>query len=78
MNVKINLIEKHVIQIDGAITINVDVDKIICEKDYIWNHPATCNCENGFDEDIIMDRDIYSVNILLDKAKYMKTFQFMK
>ena len=43
-------------------------------KDYIWNHPATCNCENGYDEDIITDRDIYSVNILLDKTKYMKTF----
>ena len=35
MNVKINLIEKHVIQINGAITKNVDVDKIICKRLYL-------------------------------------------
>ena len=33
---------KNVIQINGGITIKVDV----CEKDYAWN-PATSNCENG-------------------------------
>ena len=39
---------KHVIQINGGITINVDVSvkkHYVCEKDYIWN-PSTCSCEN--------------------------------
>ena len=41
--------EQIVIQINGGITINVDVSvkKIhIYGKDYVWN-PATCNCQNG-------------------------------
>ena len=48
MNANVDLMEKHVIQINGGITINVDVSvkKIdVCEKNYVWN-PATCNREN--------------------------------
>ena len=40
--------EENVIQINGGITINVDVTakkSHVCEKDYVWN-PATCNSEN--------------------------------
>ena len=40
--------EQYVIQINGVITINVNVSVKnchICEKDYVWN-PARCNCEN--------------------------------
>ena len=39
---------QYVIQINGGITINVNVsvkDRHIHEKDYVSN-PATCNCEN--------------------------------
>ena len=36
---------KNVIQINGGITINVDVSVNVCQKDYFWN-PATCNCES--------------------------------
>ena len=39
---------KNVIQINGGITINVDVSikNNACENDYIWN-PSTRNCKNG-------------------------------
>ena len=40
--------EQYVIQINGVITINVNVSVKnchICEKDYVWN-PARSNCEN--------------------------------
>ena len=40
--------EENVIEIDGSITINVDlsVKKCqVCEKDYIWI-PATYSCKN--------------------------------
>ena len=48
-NVNVDLMGKNVIQINGGITINVDVSvkkHYVCEKDYIWN-PSTCSCENG-------------------------------
>ena len=48
-NVNVDLMGKNVIQINGGITINVDVSvrkHHVCEKDYIWN-PSTCSCENG-------------------------------
>ena len=48
-NVNVDLMGKNVIQINGGITINVDVSvrkHHVCEKDYIWN-PSTCGCENG-------------------------------
>ena len=41
--------EQNVSQINGVITINVDMSvkkHHISEKYYVWN-PATCNCENG-------------------------------
>ena len=41
--------EENVIQINGGITIyvNVSVKNVYaCEKDYVWN-PSTCNCVNG-------------------------------
>ena len=47
-NVNADLMGKNVIQINGGITINVDVSvkkHYVCKKDYIWN-PSTCSCEN--------------------------------
>ena len=40
--------EEIVIQINGGITLNVDVSvkKHVCDKDYVSN-PSKCNCENG-------------------------------
>ena len=41
--------EQDVIQINGGITINVNVSvkkRHVCEKDYVRN-PATCNWKNG-------------------------------
>ena len=41
--------EENVIQINGGITTNVEVDckkNRICEKDYIWK-PNTCSYKNG-------------------------------
>ena len=40
--------EKNVIQINGRITINVNISvkKFMYVKKIVWN-PATCNCENG-------------------------------
>ena len=40
--------EQNVIQINGGITINVDmsVKNVIYVKKIVWN-PSTCNCENG-------------------------------
>ena len=48
MNVNVNLMEQNVSQINGGISIkvNVSVTKIhICDKEYVWN-PSTCICEN--------------------------------
>ena len=39
--------KENVIQMNGGITINVDVNvKTSCENDHVWNL-GTCNCENG-------------------------------
>ena len=41
--------KKNVIQINGGITINVDMsvkNVMFVKKNYVWN-PATCNCQNG-------------------------------
>ena len=49
MDVNVNLIEQKVTQINGGITINVNVSVksiIYVKKDYVWNS-ATCNCQNG-------------------------------
>ena len=49
--------EQNVSQINGGITINVDMSikkYHICEKDHIWN-PSTCDCENGKYLTIIMN-----------------------
>ena len=57
-NVNVDLMEENVIQINGGITINVDMnvskERHVCEKDYIWNHSA-CSCENGKNLESIMD-----------------------
>ena len=48
-NVNVHLMEQNVIQINGGITINVNVsvkNMIYVKKNYISN-PVTCNCENG-------------------------------
>ena len=40
--------EENVIQINGGVTINVDVsvkNVMYVKEDYIWN-PSTCSCEN--------------------------------
>ena len=49
--------EEIVIQINGGIMINVDVNVNKCcvnEKDYLWI-TATCNCENGKYQVSILD-----------------------
>ena len=48
MNGNEKLIEKNVIQINGGITISLDVSvkEIIHVKNMVWN-PATCICKNG-------------------------------
>ena len=48
MNVNVNLIKENEIEMNGGITINVDVSVkniIYVKKNYIWN-PSTCICEN--------------------------------
>ena len=58
MNVNVNLMEKNVIQINGRITINVNVSvKNITYVKKNWN-PATCNCENGKYLASIMDDSV--------------------
>ena len=47
MTVDVNLVEQSVIQIDGGIKINVDVNVekiVLCKKHFLQ---STCNCENG-------------------------------
>ena len=47
--------EENLIQINGGITINVDVsvkNVVVYEKDYVWN-AATCNCEDGNTEQVL-------------------------
>ena len=49
VKVNVNLMEQNVIQINGGITITVDVNVkniIYVKKEYVWN-PSTCICENG-------------------------------
>ena len=49
--------EEIVIQINGGITLNVDVSvkkHHVCDKDYVSN-PSKCNCENGKYLVIFMD-----------------------
>ena len=57
--------EKNVIQINGRITINVDVSvkNVICEKDYIWN-TSICNCKNEKYLATIMDSAIMCDEII--------------
>ena len=75
------MIEKDVIQINGGITINVDVNvkNVMCVKDYTWN-PSTCNCENGKYSASIMDnsaitcdeiREPYDGEKILTKRKQL-------
>ena len=62
MNVNVDLMEKNVIQINGGITINIEVTvkKIMyVKKNYVWN-PATCNCENGKYLASVMDKVIFN------------------
>ena len=45
VNINVNLMEQKVSQINGEITINVNVSvkkHSTYEKDYVWNH-VTCN-----------------------------------
>ena len=78
--------EQYVIQINGGITINVNVSVKnchICEKDYVWN-PARCNCENVKyigsimgDSVIIRDEITYSEEKSINlKNKTCKTQHF--
>ena len=47
---------KNVIQVNGGITMNVDMS----EKDYVWN-PATCSCEKASIMDKIICDEIIDV-----------------
>ena len=60
--------KENVIQINGGITINVDVSakKIIhVKKDYIWN-PATCSCKNGKYLGSIIDDSVITCDEIID------------
>ena len=53
MNVKVNLMEENVIQINDGTMVNANMSVSscecihhICEKDYVQN-PVICSCENG-------------------------------
>ena len=48
MNINVDLMEENMIQINGEITININVSvkNFMYVKKIVWN-PATCNCENG-------------------------------
>ena len=70
--------EQNVIQINGGITINVDVSikKLLYVKKNVWN-PATCNCKNGKylasvmdDSAIICDEIINIKETNFDETKY--------
>ena len=66
--------EQYVIQINGGITINVNVSVKnchICEKDYVWN-PARCNCENVKYIGSIMGDSV----IIRDKITYSEEKSF--
>ena len=70
------MIEKKVTQINGGITINVDVSvkNIIYEKDYVWN-PATCNCENRKYLASVVDNSVITcdivINLYYEEIKYI-------
>ena len=60
-----NLMEQNVSQINGEITVNVDVSvKTIIYVKKIVKSPATCNCENGkylasiMDDSLITDDSV--------------------
>ena len=69
--------KKNVIQINGGITINIEVavKKIMyVKKNYAWN-PATCNCENGkclasAMDKVIFDEIIGGKETSFDEKKY--------
>ena len=48
MLINANLMEENKIQINGGITINVNVSvkNVMYVEKIVWN-PSTCNCENG-------------------------------
>ena len=74
--------EENVIQINGVITINVDVSvkkRHVCEKDYVWN-PATWNCENGKYLASVMDDSMISCNEIINvmETNFMKKIKLAK
>ena len=69
--------EENVIQINGGITINVDVSvkkRQLSEKDYIWNH-ATCSCEKWKHLPSIMDDSAITCDEISHTTKKHKQFQ---
>ena len=68
--------EENVIQINGGITVNVDVsvkNAMYVKKDYIWN-PATCSCENGkYFASIMVDSTITCDDIAKPYTEETKT-----
>ena len=61
---------KNVSQINGGITINVEVEckkHHICEKDYICN-PSTCSCKNGKYLAGIIDDSVITCDEIIEKT----------
>ena len=68
--------EQNVIQINGGITINVDVSVkniIYAKKKYVWN-PSTCICENGKGLASVMDDSV----IMCDEIPDVEEINFNK
>ena len=59
--------KENVFQMNGGITINVDVSvkkHNICDKHYIWNS-ASCSCQNGEFLANIMDDSVITCDEII-------------
>ena len=68
--------EENVIQINGEITINVDVSAkniIFVRKNYIWN-PATCSCKNGKYLASIIDNSVIKCDEIIEADAEAKLY----
>ena len=77
-SVNLNLMDDNLIQINGGIMINVNVNvekRHVCEKDYIWN-PATCSCENAKYLASIIDDSVITCDKIIDEETKTVTTNF--
>ena len=64
MNENVSLMEENVIQINGWITINVDVS--VKDITYVKKNPATCICKNGKYLASIIDDSVIKCDEIID------------